>query len=81
MRDYETEHQCAFCAACFAFMCATLVMTFAGIAIFGPEHRDTGFRVPVERLSDEEANAYYDGRKLVNDNQRAWVDKLAEENK
>lgn len=38
------------------------------------EWEDTGFRVPVERLSDEEANAYYDGRKLVNDNQRNYID-------
>lgn len=45
------------------------------------EWEDTGFRVPVERLSDEEANDYYDGRKLVNDNQRNYVDQLAEENK
>lgn len=45
------------------------------------EWEDTGFRVPVERLSDEEANAYYDGRKLVNDNQRNYIDNLAEENK
>ena len=42
---------------------------------------DTGFRVEVERLSDEEANAYYDGRKLVNDNQRNYIDNLAEGDK
>jgi len=45
------------------------------------EWKDTGFRVPVERVPDDEANAYYDGRKLVNDNQRNYVDQLAEENK
>lgn len=45
------------------------------------EWEDTGFRVHVERLSDEEANAYYDGRKLVNDNQRNYIDNLAEEGK
>ena len=33
---------------------------------------------PVELIPEPEASAYYDGRKLVNDNQRNWVDMLAE---
>ena len=34
---------------------------------------------PVELIPEPEASAYYDGRKLVNDNQRNWVDMLAEQ--
>ena len=30
--------------------------------------------IALERLSDEDANAYYDGRKLINDNQRNYID-------
>jgi hypothetical protein len=58
---------------------ATMIATF--FTLQGPEQPwgDTGFRVPVERVPDDEAAAYYDGRKLVNDNQRNYVDKLAEE--
>ena len=35
--------------------------------------------IEVERLTEEEANAYYDGRKPVNDNQRNYIDQMAEE--
>lgn len=34
---------------------------------------------PVVRIPEPEASAYYDGRRLVNDNQRNWVDMLAEQ--
>lgn len=33
---------------------------------------------PVELVPEPEASAYYDGRKLVNDNQRNYIDALAE---
>ena len=41
-----------------------------------PTAPDIGW--PVVRIPEPEASAYYDGRKLVNDNQRNWVDMLAE---
>ena len=33
---------------------------------------------PVELIPEPEASAYYDGRKLINDNQRNYIDALAE---
>ena len=41
-----------------------------------PTAPDIGW--PVVRIPEPEASAYYDGRRLVNDNQRNWVDMLAE---
>ena len=35
--------------------------------------------IGADLLTQEEADAYYDGRKLVNDNQRNYVDQMAEE--
>ena len=42
-----------------------------------PTAPDIGW--PVVRIPEPEASAYYDGRRLVNDNQRNWVDMLAEQ--
>lgn len=36
---------------------------------------------PVELIPADEAAAYYDGRKLVNDNQRNYIDNLAEQSR
>ena len=41
-----------------------------------PTAPDIGW--PVVLIPEPEASAYYDGRRLVNDNQRNWVDMLAE---
>lgn len=62
-------------------MAALLVIVIANMAPW-PE---TEFRIApdlsegVERIPDDEAAAYYDGRKLVNDNQRNYIDSLAKE--
>jgi len=58
--------------------------TLLGILIAGyvvansPTAPDIGW--PVELIPEPEASAYYDGaRKIINDNQRNWVDQLAEQ--
>ena len=56
---------------------AMLGVLIAGYVVADiPTAPDIGW--PVVRIPEPEASAYYDGRKLVNDNQRNWVDMLAE---
>lgn len=59
---------------------AMLGVLLAGYAIADRHDRrsapDIGW--PVVLIPEPEASAYYDGRKLVGDNQRNWVDMLAE---
>ena len=61
-------------------LAAMLGVLIAGYAIADRHDRrsapDIGW--PVVRIPEPEASAYYDGRKLINDNQRNWVDMLAE---
>lgn len=59
---------------------AMLGVLLAGYVVAdSPTAPDIGW--PVVRIPEPEASAYYDGRKLVNDNQRNWVDMLAEQAK
>ena len=62
---------------------AMLGALLAGYAIADRHDRrsapDIGW--PVVRIPEPEASAYYDGRKIINDNQRNWVDQLAEQAK
>lgn len=51
-------------------------MQLAHDYITRPSEPDIGW--PVERIPEPEASAYYGGRKLVNDNQRNYIDGLAE---
>ena len=53
-----------------------VAMQLAHDYITRPSEPDIGW--PVERIPEPEASAYYDGRKLVNDNQRNYIDGLAE---
>jgi hypothetical protein len=57
---------------------AMLGVLLAGYVVAdSPTAPDIGW--PVVRIPEPEASAYVDGaRKLVNDNQRNWVDMLAE---
>lgn len=56
---------------------AMLGVLLAGYVVAdSPTAPDIGW--PVVRIPEPEASAYYDGRRLVNDNQRNWVDMLAE---
>lgn len=55
---------------------AATVSFFAVLEFQPPSTPNIGW--PVERIPDAEAQTYYDGRKLINDNQRNWVDMLAE---
>ena len=56
---------------------AMLGVLIAGYVVAdSPTAPDIGW--PVVRIPEPEASAYYDGRRLVNDNQRNWVDMLAE---
>lgn len=54
-----------------------VAMQLAHDRLTRPSAPDIGW--PVELIPEPEASAYYDGRKLINDNQRAYIDKLAEE--
>ena len=60
-----------------------IYFTMLGVLLAGyvvadsPTAPDIGW--PVVRIPEPEASAYYDGRRLVNDNQRNWVDMLAEQ--
>lgn len=62
-----------------------VITVMLGVLIAGyvvadsPTEPDIGW--PVVRIPEPEASAYYDGRKLVGDNQRNWVDQLAEQAK
>jgi len=62
-----------------------IITAMLGVLIAGyvvadsPTAPDIGW--PVVRIPEPEASAYYDGRRLVNDNQRNWVDQLAEQAK
>lgn len=59
---------------------AMLGVLLAGYVVAdSPTAPDIGW--PVVRIPEPEASAYYDGRRLVNDNQRNWVDQLAEQAK
>ena len=56
---------------------ALLGVLLAGYVVAdSPTAPDIGW--PVELIPADEAAAYYDGRKLVNDNQRNYIDMLAE---
>ena len=56
---------------------AMLGVLLAGYVVAdSPTAPDIGW--PVVLIPEPEASAYYDGRRLVNDNQRNWVDMLAE---
>jgi len=63
-----------------------IITAMLGVLIAGyvvadsPTAPDIGW--PVELIPEPEASAYYDGaRKIINDNQRNWVDQLAEQAK
>ena len=65
-------------------LAAMLGVLLAGYAIADRHDRrsapDIGW--PVVLIPEPEASAYYDGaRKIINDNQRNWVDQLAEQAK
>lgn len=68
-------------AAAFVAVISAFVMIAA--LIYQQHNRqpwdDTGFRPELIRIPEPEASAYYDDRKLINDNQRAYIDRLAEE--
>ena len=58
---------------------AMLGVLLAGYVVAdSPTAPDIGW--PVVRIPEPEASAYVDGaRKIINDNQRNWVDMLAEQ--
>ncbi len=63
-----------------------IITAMLGVLIAGyvvadsPTAPDIGW--PVVRIPEPEASEYYDGaRKIINDNQRNWVDMLAEQAK
>lgn len=59
---------------------AMLGVLLAGYVVAdSPTAPDIGW--PVVRIPEPEASEYYDGRRLVNDNQRNWVDMLAEQSR
>jgi hypothetical protein len=63
----------------------TAALVLAPVFMFGTRHEP--FRIPpdlsknVVLIPEPEASAYHDGRKLVNDNQRNYIDALAQEAK
>ena len=66
------------------FTLAALATFAVSVYLTQPQYQacfqgDENMCIEVERLTEEEANTYYDGaRKIINDNQRNYVDQLAE---
>ena len=62
----------------YAFMVVGFYLALLGIKVVGEMLRDwETVRIDYELIPEPEASAYYDGRKLINDNQRNYIDTQA----
>jgi hypothetical protein len=83
--DYETEKRYTMVGLYTGAVMLLTLLIVVGLLIWKTfQPTACAFRIApdlsegVVRIPDDEASAYYDGRKLVNDNQRNYIDSLAE---